>query len=91
MADGHSPPQMGGAQGWYTQYMHIPSQHSVAASCACRAGIGRSRIEVCFQEVSMEATVHVGDAGLPNFKYATLGLSEVSALSPVLQHAICTG
>ena len=39
----------------------------------------------------MEATVHVGDAGLPSFKYATLGLSEVSALSPVLQHAICTG
>ncbi len=43
----------------------------------CRAGIERSKIEVRFQNVTVDAKVRVGSAGLPNFKNAAIGFLEV--------------
>ena len=48
--------------------------------CMCRAGIERSKIEVRFQKVTVDAKVRVGSAGLPNFKNAAIGFLEVSLL-----------
>lgn len=41
-----------------------------------RAGIERSKIEVRFQNVTVDAKVRVGSAGLPNFKNAAIGFLE---------------
>lgn len=60
----------------------------------CRAGIERSKIEVRFQNVTVDAKVRVGSAGLPNFKNAAIGFLEVRlqqqdlAVEPLVPSAV---